>query len=107
LAERAIVETIRKFVETLKKVGINVDRVILYGSCAKGEPKPESDIDLAIVSRDFGKDPIEERMSLFRIAGGIDTRIEPVALSLISYENDTWLPLIYEIRTKGVEVKVT
>jgi len=58
-----------------------------------------------VVSRDFGKDRTEEGMLLFRIAGEIDVRLEPVPISLDSYKNDTWVPLIYEIRTKGIELK--
>jgi len=38
---------------------------------------------------------------LFRIAGEVDVRIEPVPISLESYENDTWIPLIYEVRKNG------
>jgi hypothetical protein len=44
-------------------------------------------------------------MKLFRIAGEIDTRLEPVPISVQAFENDTWIPLIYEIREKGVDLK--
>jgi len=49
---------------------------------------------------------MEEGMNLFRIAGRIDPRIEPVPISLTSYENDTWITLIYEIRENGVELEI-
>jgi hypothetical protein len=45
-------------------------------------------------------------MYLFRIAGGIDPRLESIPISIESYENDTWVPLIYEIRKKGLEIEV-
>ncbi len=35
----------------------------------------------------------------------IDPRIEPVPISSESYEKDTWIPLIYEIRQKGIELE--
>jgi len=41
---------------------------------------------------------------LFQIAWRIDPRIEPIPISSKSFENDTWIPLVYEIRQKGVEV---
>jgi len=100
------VKIINKFVEALKDAGIAVDRVILYGSYAKGLARPDSDIDIAVVSKDFGKDRVEEGMALFRIAGKIDSRLEPVPFSTKVYENDTWIPLVYEIREKGIELKV-
>ena len=97
---------IKRFVKTLKREGISVDRVILYGSYASGRMRPDSDIDVAVVSRNFGKDRVEEGMNLFRIAGKIDSRLAPVPISMQVYENDTWIPLIYEIREKGMEVKI-
>ena len=97
---------IKKFVNTLKKEGINIDKIILYGSYVKGKSRTESDLDIAVISRDFGKDRIEEGMFLFRIAGEVDPRIEPVPIPLESYEKDTWVPLIYEIRKKGIELNI-
>jgi len=104
--KRQVVKIINKFVRELKRHDIAVDHIILYGSYARGRVRPDSDIDVAVVSRDFGKDTVEEGMRLFRIAGKIDTRLEPVPITLKAYENDTWVPLIYEIRAKGVNLKV-
>jgi predicted nucleotidyltransferase len=100
------IKVIKEFVNALKREGITIDRVILYGSYAKGNALPDSDIDVAVVSKNFGKDRVEEGMNLFRIAGKIDPRIEPVPISSKSFENDTWIPLIYEIKEKGIEVKL-
>lgn len=100
------IRVIRKFVKALKREGIPVDRVILYGSYAKGKTRPDSDIDVAVVSKNFGKDRVEEGMLLFRIAGKIDPRLEPVPISQKIYEDDTWIPLIHEIREKGVKLKL-
>src|SRR3990170_1433462 len=97
------VKIIKKFVKALQAAGISVDRVILYGSYARGGARTDSDIDIAVVSKDFGKDRVEEGMTLFRIAGKIDSRLEPVPMSPKVYENDTWIPLVYEIREKGIE----
>jgi len=105
MAEESIMRIVDKFVDTLELNGIGVDKVIIYGSYAKGNPEAESDIDVAIVSKGFGKDRVEEGMLLFRLAGSVDSRIEPVPISSKSYEEDTWIPLIYEIRTRGIELK--
>ncbi len=99
------IKIIKKFVNAVKKEGISVDRIILYGSYARGRIRADSDIDVAVISRNFGKDRVEEGMKLFRIAGEIDSRLEPVPISVQAFENDTWIPLIYEIREKGVTLK--
>lgn len=105
--KRQAVKVIKKFVKILKQEGISIDHIILYGSYASGRVRPDSDIDVAVVSRDFGKDRVEEGMTLFRIAGKIDSRLEPVPIPTPVYENDTWVPLVYEIREKGVEISIS
>jgi len=60
---------------------------------------------VAIVSPDFGKDRFEEGVKLFQIASKIDPRIEPVPISPKSQEQDSWVPLLYEIREKGQEIQ--
>jgi predicted nucleotidyltransferase len=106
MVEKETAKKLRKFQIALKRKGIRVARMILYGSRAAGTFHKDSDIDVAVVSPDFGKDRFEEGVMLFRIACAIDPRIEPVPISVKSYEKDTWVPLIYEIRTKGVEVPI-
>lgn len=106
MVEESILRIIQRFVEALTKEGIKTDKVILYGSYTQGSHREDSDIDVAVVSRDFGKDPVDEGMKLFRIAGSIDPRIEPVPVSADEYETGTWIPLIYEIREKGIELSM-
>ncbi len=102
-----VIRVIKQFVNALKQEGITIDRVILYGSYARGHARPDSDIDVAVISKDFGRDRVEEGMILFRIAGKIDPRLEPVPFSIKMYEKDTWIPLIYEIRQKGKELNMS
>jgi predicted nucleotidyltransferase len=104
--KKQALKIIRKYVRRLRQEGIPVDRVILYGSFAAGKERRDSDIDVAIVSRDFGKDRVEEGIVLYRIAGKVDARLEPIPISVEAYENDTWIPLIYEIKARGQELKV-
>lgn len=104
MVEKEIIEKIEQFVKILRQRKIKVAKVILYGSRVSGKTHKDSDIDVAIVSPDFGKDRYREGVNLFTIAGDIDSRIEPVPISVKAYENDTWIPLIYEIRENGVEL---
>jgi len=99
-------DIILRFIEALNKKGIHVERALLFGSCASGNARAGSDLDVAIVSPDFGKDRFEEGKMLFQVAWRIDPRIEPIPISSKSFENDTWVPLIYEIRQKGIEVEL-
>lgn len=105
MVKKEIVKKVNDFVKEIKKHKINVTKVILYGSRVSGKYHEFSDIDVAVVSPDFGKDRYKEGARLFEIASKIDTLIEPVPVSEDSYENDTWIPLIYEIRKNGIELK--
>jgi len=97
---------ILRFANALTANGIRVEKVVLYGSYASGNFHAGSDLDVAVVSPDFGKDRFEEGKMLLRMAWRIDPRIEPIPISSASYESDTWVPLIHEIRQKGIEVQL-
>ena len=107
MVEPEIRDIILQYVNVLTTRGIRVEKAVLYGSYASGNFRSGSDLDLAIISPDFGKDRFEEGKKLLQIAWRVDPRIEPVPISSESYENDTWIPLIYEIRQKGIEVQLT
>jgi len=52
---------IETFVEKLKKK-INIERVIVFGSRARGDYLADSDVDMIIISKDFEEVPFYERM---------------------------------------------
>lgn len=95
---------ISQFVSAVTLRGIHVDKAFLYGSVATGDDTSDSDFDVAIISSEFGHDRYTEGKMLTQIAWRIDTRLHPVPVSTDSYSNDTWVPLIHEIRQHGVEI---
>ena len=106
MAKKEIINIIIEFIQSLKKNGVTIDRVFLYGSYARGISKDGSDIDIAVISPDFGKDRYEEGKLLRQLAWRIDTRLEPVPISSESFLNDDWIPLIHEIKTNGIPIEV-
>ena len=103
MVKTEIEQAVLKLVKALTTKGIRIDKIILYGSQVTAEKsRADSDIDLAVVSPDFGKDRFEEGKTLLQIAWRINPHLEPIPISSESYENDTWVPLIYEIRQKGI-----
>lgn len=91
---------VRKYREVLIKKGIPVEKIIVFGSYAKGNPKPWSDLDLCIVSKNFGKDRYDEMVQLVHIASPIDSMIEPHPYNSKDLE-DPFDPLAHEIKTHG------
>jgi len=95
--------SINQYIELLKQEGIDVSKVILFGSYAKGTAKPESDIDIAVVSSQFGKNNLKEMMLLRRIALKIDSHIEPLPFSPREI-NDRYSTLAQEILKHGIAI---
>lgn len=99
------IANIHKFIQLLKQQGLVVSRVVLFGSCAKGKARPDSDIDVAVVSTQFGRDVAEEMMLLRKIALKVDSCIEPVPLSPDALD-DNYSTFAQEIRRQGIDITV-
>ncbi len=97
-------DIVKRFVATLRSRGVHVDKALLYGSFASGTQGEDSDLDIAVVSGDFGRDRFNEGKMLMQLAWRIDPRLHPVPVSTESYLHDTWVPLIHEIREHGIDV---
>ncbi len=102
MLKKEIKKIISDYIKELKKEGINAEKVILYGSYAKGKEREDSDIDLALVYNLQESDSIEENIKLWKIAVRVDCRIAPVYLSVMDFKN-TFIPIVYEIN-KGIDL---
>lgn len=99
-----IIGKVRSYLRLLERSGVDVERGILFGSFSKGTTKGHSDIDLCVVSSNFGKDPIAETVRLKSLTWDIDPRIEVIPYSPqdLAVEED---PLAHEIKKYGREIK--
>lgn len=100
--------TIRKYINLLRKNNIDVREAILFGSHASKHAREDSDIDVAIISPDLGKDRIEEMVTLKRLAEQIDYDLAPRPYSLEQYRNARRGDFLHdEIIRKGKVVSKT
>ncbi|HRJ62544.1 MAG TPA: nucleotidyltransferase domain-containing protein [Azospirillaceae bacterium] len=97
-----------RFRSTLAELyGERVERVVLYGSRARGEAGPDSDYDVLVFLKDFGiRDRHNEIKRLSRIAADIiaDTG---ALVSALPYPARAYLestPLMHEVRRDGVNL---
>lgn len=77
---------VRNYLEKLRSKNIRIKKAILYGSLAAGTGDEDSDIDLAIVSPDLGRDRFNEAVMLKKLTFGIDLSISPRPYSLEQYQ---------------------
>jgi len=92
------------FVKKVEESGIKVNKAFLFGSYARGNPKPYSDIDVCIVSPSLGYDFVKEMVKLGKISQKIDLRIEPIPFNPERL-NDPYDPLAFEVRKNGILLK--
>lgn len=94
----------QSFVDAVRRSGTTVTSASLFGSYAKGTATDDSDIDVCVVSPQFGNDYIDEMVGLRKIALTIDSRIEPVPLAPKD-ASDRLASLPVEVRKYGVPLK--
>jgi uncharacterized protein len=81
----------------------NYIRIILFGSYAKGNQNDDSDIDIAIVLKDYSN-LIDMQLELMRLRRKIDSRIEPHPFRESEFELSN--PIVNEIIKYGQEIKI-
>jgi predicted nucleotidyltransferase len=94
--------SIERYIAALRKSGIAPQKVYLYGSYAKGTPREESDIDLAIVSDNLTGDRMDDEFELMRLTWDIDTRIEPHSFRPEEFTADD--PEVEDILDTGISI---
>ena len=98
---------IKEYVQILETDGFDIEKVILYGSYAKGTPRRDSDIDICLISKNFGKNPHEEGKNLFRKLWQLKSaNLGPVGYSPKDFYLKNKSPLINEIQKNGIEIKI-
>ena len=81
---------------------VQPEKVILFGSFATGNQHEDSDIDVAVVSKDI-KNTFNDSVKMMTVRRGIDLRIEPHAISTDDFENNA-TALINEIVKTGIQI---
>jgi len=102
MSKERIKKLIDKYIKKLRENDVDVEKVILFGSYAKGLDSNDSDLDLCIVSKDFGKDSLLESQFLLKIAAGVDSRIEAIPSGLKDYNTNKISPILDEIKNTGI-----
>jgi uncharacterized protein len=101
--QREALIIVQKYVEELNEK-FDLVKVILFGSYAKGDFHDESDIDIAVVLKDYNNLP-DMQLELMRLRRKFDSRIEPHPFRESDFNISN--PLVYEILKHGKEIKIT
>lgn len=97
-----VIKKIQEFLDMVSAGGIHLDRAILFGSYARGRANQWSDIDIALVSREFQGIGFYDRQKVNPYILKIDTRIEPYPFRPEEFTEDD--PFVKEILNEGIEI---
>ena len=103
MISNTIKSIVYQYIKNVKRHGITVEHAYIFGSYAKGKADKNSDIDVCIISKEFGKDRQKERVTLMNIRGNNDDLIEPHPYSPQDFLNP-FDPLSYQIKKQGFQI---
>jgi predicted nucleotidyltransferase len=108
MVEKSIIAVVRRYLDAVKESGIPVEGAVVYGSHARGEATPDSDIDLIVISSLFDP-PRDRRLTglLWRLRAKTDSRVEPVGIGKRQWLEDNGTPLICIARQEGERISLT
>ncbi|MFH2124349.1 MAG: nucleotidyltransferase domain-containing protein [Pseudomonadota bacterium] len=92
------------FVNLLRQHGVDVSEAYLFGSVVNGMSDKESDIDVAIVSKDFQGIPFYDMQKISKWRRQVDLHLEIHPFALAEIETDP--PLFFtKIRRDGLRIE--
>ncbi len=101
LTRQDILKAVDDFVESAKENNIFIEKILLFGSYAKGNPHKYSDIDLAVFSPQFTHNPFENNKTI-----QFTKRLPQMQLHLYplrEFEEDLF---INEIKEHAIEIRI-
>jgi uncharacterized protein len=97
-----VINIAQKYADAVKEKYQNA-KLILFGSYVKGNFNPDSDIDIAVILKDYDN-LLDIQLELMRLRRKIDSRIEPHPFREKDFELSD--PIVHEILSHGEELLV-
>jgi len=90
MAERTITKTKNLLFKLLKEKNLTIDKIVVFGSRANDTAKIDSDIDIAIISKEFRNRSIYKRVVMARgIHSAVIEKINK-PIDLLFYSDTEW-----------------
>lgn len=98
-------KAVQGYLAAVRRSGIQAEQGILFGSYARGDARPDSDVDVLIIAPEFDAPYDRQRIDLlWELRVHTDSRIEPIAVGERQWREDRSSPLIEMARREAVAV---
>ena len=104
MVDESIVEIVRRYLRLLRERGVPVSFAVLFGSFARGDQRPESDVDILVISKEYDKDWRRWNRKLWELRYLVDARIEPTPVGEREFETDDVSIRIEMARQEGIVI---
>ncbi len=102
MIQQSILDIVRNYLRAVNRSGIHASRAVLFGSWARGEARPDSDIDLVVIAPEFdGRRDRNLVNRLWELQASTDWRIEPIVCGERQWLEDDTSPIIEMARREG------
>lgn len=99
------IKILKNFLKKAKKI-TQIDRMVLFGSRARGEEKEESDIDVIIISESFKNKKSYKRSSEFYYLWDLPQEIDIICLTSEEFEKKRQqVGIIKTAYKEGIEIR--
>ena len=104
MVEPPIAEMIQNYLAAVRRSGIRVSQAVLFGSYARGDARPDSDVDTlrVVIAPEFDGPYDKSRIDLlWALRAQTDSRIEPIAVGERQWREDDANAIIEIARREG------
>jgi predicted nucleotidyltransferase len=102
MVEPAIVSVVQSYLAAVSTRGLAVRQAVLFGSHARGDAHPDSDVDILVIAPEFDEPYDKSRVDLlWELRAQTDSRIEPIAVGERQWREDDASALIEMARREG------
>lgn len=97
-----LIAAVRRYAEELERLGVPVERIILYGSQPRGQAREDSDVDVAVFSEAFGPPDYREFSGVLSEAAWVaEPLIEAIGFHPSRLKHVKPTSLLHEIVSTG------
>ncbi|MBI3559002.1 nucleotidyltransferase domain-containing protein [Candidatus Gottesmanbacteria bacterium] len=105
MGKKQIQKSLRVFVKRAEKE-VKAEKVILFGSVARGQTNDYSDVDVIVLSKMFAKIPQEKRLDfLYPLTAGLQPDFHPFGYTPSEFAKLSDLISISEAKKTGVVIR--